>query len=90
MGLPAENVEGYEKSAPTASAGALKAKLLLVHNMEDDNVHFQNTLQMADALEKANRKFQMLIYPQKAHGVTGPVRQHLLESITEFFEANLK
>ena len=90
MGLPAENAEGYEKSAPTASAGALKAKLLLVHNMEDDNVHFQNTLQMADALEKANRKFQMLIYPQKAHGVTGPVRQHLLESITEFFEANLR
>jgi len=89
MGLPSENVEGYAKSAPTASAGALKAKLLLIHNIEDDNVHFQNTLQMADALEKANRKFQMLIYPQKAHGVTGPVRQHLLESITEFFEQNL-
>ena len=90
MGLPSENVDGYEKSAPVNSAGALKAKLLLVHNMEDDNVHFQNTLQMADALERANRKFQMLIYPQKAHGVSGPVRQHLLESITDFFEQSLK
>ncbi len=90
MGLPSENVDGYAKSAPTASAGALKAKLLIIHNIEDDNVHFQNTLQMADALEKANRKFQMLIYPQKAHGVTGPVRQHLLESITDFFEQNLR
>ena len=90
MGLPSENADGYEKSAPVNAAGALKAKLLLVHNMEDDNVHFQNTLQMADALERANRKFQMLIYPQKAHGVSGPVRQHLLESITEFFEQSLK
>ncbi len=90
MGLPSENAEGYAKSSPVNSAGALKAKLLIIHNMEDDNVHFQNTLQMADALEKANRKFQMLIYPQKAHGVTGPVRRHLLESITEFFEQNLR
>jgi len=90
MGIPSENVEGYAKSAPVTSAGALKAKLLIIHNMEDDNVHFQNTLQMADALEKANRKFQMLIYPQKTHGVTGPVRRHLLESITDFFEQNLR
>ncbi|MDQ6678620.1 MAG: DPP IV N-terminal domain-containing protein [Acidobacteriota bacterium] len=89
MGLPSENPEGYAKSAPLTSAGALQAKLLMIHNVEDDNVHFQNTLQMADALEKANRKFLMLIYPQKAHGVTGPVRKHLLESITGFFESNL-
>jgi len=90
MGLPAENEENYKRSSPLTRAADLKAKLLLVHNMEDDNVHFQNTLQMADALEQANRKFQMLIYPQKAHGVTGPVRQHLLESITEFLEQNLR
>jgi len=90
MGLPADNEENYKRSSPLTRAADLKAKLLLVHNMEDDNVHFQNTLQMADALERANHKFQMLIYPQKAHGVTGPVRQHLLESITEFFEQNLR
>ncbi len=90
MGLPSENPEGYLKSAPTTSAAALASKLMIVHNIEDDNVHFQNSLQMADALEKADRKFQMLIYPQKAHGVTGPVTKHLRESITEFFEQNLK
>ena len=37
----------------------------MIHNVEDDNVHFQNTLQMADALEKAGKQFFMLVYPQK-------------------------
>ena len=43
-----------------------------MHNIEDDNVHCQNTLQMANALEKAGKQFQMLVYPQKSHGVGGP------------------
>ncbi len=90
MGLPRENEQGYKTSAPVNSAAALQAKLLIVHNLEDDNVHFQNSVQMANALEKADRKFEMLVYPQKAHGVTGPVTRHLRESITEFFEKNLK
>ncbi|MCU1258385.1 MAG: peptidase dipeptidylpeptidase domain protein, partial [Bryobacterales bacterium] len=85
-----ENESGYRKSSPVYSAAALQAKLLIVHNIEDDNVHFQNSLQMADALEKADRRFEMLVYPQKAHGVTGPVTKHLRESITAFFEENLK
>jgi dipeptidyl-peptidase-4 len=68
----------------------LGSKLLIIHNIEDDNVHFANTMQMADALEKAGRQFSMLIYPQKTHGVTGPARRHLLEAMTSFFEANLK
>lgn len=90
MGLPSDNVEGYKSTTPQAVASQLKAKLLIVHNIEDDNVHFANTMQMADALEKAGRQFYMLIYPQRAHGVSGPVRRHLLEETTAFFEANLK
>ena len=91
MGLPDTNPEGYRTSSPIESASALEGtKLLIIHNFEDDNVHFQNTLQMADALEKAGRKFSMLVYPQKAHGVTGPVQRHLLESTTSFFEENLR
>ncbi|MCC6857218.1 MAG: S9 family peptidase [Bryobacterales bacterium] len=90
MGLPSDNQEGYRRSAPLHQAGAMKAELLLVHNFEDDNVHFQNTLQMADALQKAGRSFEMLIYPQKAHGVTGPVRRQMLESLTRFLERYLK
>jgi dipeptidyl-peptidase-4 len=90
MGLPSENAAGYERSSPIQHAADLRAKLLLLHNVEDDNVHFQNTLQMADALEKADRQFRMVIYPQKSHGVTGPIRRHLSETIVEFFDEALK
>lgn len=90
MGLPQDNAEGYKRSAPGQKAEGLKAKLLIVHNFGDDNVHFQNTLQMADALERAGKQFQMMVYPQKSHGVSGPVRKQMLEGMTEFFEKSLK
>ncbi len=90
MGLPSENPEGYRASSPQEYAGKLKAKLLMLHNIEDDNVLFQNTVQMADAFERAGKLFDMVIYPQKSHGVTGPLRKQLLEKTTDFFEKNLK
>lgn len=65
-------------------------KLLMIHNAEDDNVHFQNSIQMAEALERAGKQFFMLVYSQKTHGVTGPEYKQLLEEETAFFEENLK
>jgi dipeptidyl-peptidase 4 len=90
MGLPEENPEGYKRSSPQTNAGDISARLLIVHNLEDDNVHFQNTVQMANALEKAGKQFQMLVYPQKSHGVTGPVRKQMLQAMMEFFDKSLK
>jgi dipeptidyl-peptidase-4 len=90
MGLPQDNADGYRRSSVVAKAADLTAKLLIVHNFGDDNVHFQNTLQMSDALERAGKHFELMMYPQKAHGVTGPVRKQMLEGLTEFFEKNLK
>jgi dipeptidyl-peptidase-4 len=90
MGLPAENPDGYRKTNLSLSAGKLKGSLLIIHNLQDDNVLFQNTLQMADALERAGSKFEMLVYPQKSHGVSGPARRQMLESMMDFFERTLK
>jgi dipeptidyl-peptidase 4 len=91
MGLPADDEEGYRVSAPALSAAGLEGtKLLIIHNLEDDNVHFQNSVQMAEALEKADKRFYMLVYSQKTHGVTGPEYKHLLDEETAFFEENLK
>jgi dipeptidyl-peptidase-4 len=90
LGLPSENAEGYRASSPVDNAASLKASLLLVHNIEDDNVLFQNTVQMTDALEQAGKLFDMAIYTGKSHGVTGPVRRQLLETLTDFFETHLK
>ncbi len=90
MGLPDQNKDGYERSSPQTHAADLKAKLLIIHNIEDDNVHFANTLQMAAALERANRPFRMVIYPQKSHGVSGDYSKSLNATILQFFEENLK
>ena len=89
LGLPQENEEGYRLSSAVNHAANLQSKLMLVHNFEDDNVLFQNSLQMMDALQKAGKQFEVMIYPQKSHGVTGPARRHMLVALTDFFEKNL-
>lgn len=90
MGLPSDNEDGYKRSSPVHHAANLKSKLMLIHCFEDDNVLFQNTFQMAAALERAGKHFQLVIYPIKAHGVTGPLRKHRDEAIVAFFEEHLK
>jgi dipeptidyl-peptidase-4 len=64
--------------------------LLLLHNFEDDNVLFQQTMQMASELQSAGKHFDFQIYPQKTHGVTGSYRKHMMELMTAFLERQLK
>ncbi len=89
MGLPQDNEKAYLDSSPVHKAKNLEGKLMLVHNFADDNVLFQNMLQMTDALQRAGKHFELSIYPQKSHGVTGPARNHLNEAMVEFFERHL-
>jgi dipeptidyl-peptidase-4 len=63
---------------------------MLVHNFGDDNVLYQNNMQMQMALQNARKQYELLVYPQKAHGVTGPLSRHMREAMTEFFERTLK
>ena len=90
MGLPKENAEAYQSTALPPKAKNLKAKLMIVHNFEDDNVLFQNTLQMMNALQLAGKEFEFMLYPQKTHSVTGPAAKQMNESTLDFFERNLK
>lgn len=90
LGLPEDNEEGYRLSSPIHNAANLKAPLLLAHNYGDDNVLFQQSFQMMAELEKAGKLYESVLYPQRTHGVSGPIRKHLLESMTVFFERNLK
>ena len=89
MGLPEENAEGYKRSSPQTNAREIKARLLILHNIEDDNVHFQNSLQMANVLEREDKQFQMIVYPQKSHGVRGPVERQMHQAMLDFFEKAL-
>jgi dipeptidyl-peptidase-4 len=90
MGLPSENPDGYAGTNLPLKAGNLKGNLLLVHNFEDDNVLFQNMLQATEALQRNGKLFELMVYPQKAHGVSGGLRNHLNELMTSFFERTLK
>jgi dipeptidyl-peptidase-4 len=89
MGLPSKNPEGYEKSSTIRAAANLKGKLLIVCNFEDDNVLFQNTMQMMTALHQANKEFEFMLYPQKTHGVSGSLREGMYRQLTDFFIDNL-
>ncbi len=90
MGLPEKNADGYKNTALPQRAANLKGSLMILHNYEDDNVLFQNSLQMIDALERAGKQFDLVLYTQKAHGVTGPEAQHVNAAMLGFFERNLK
>lgn len=90
LGRPQENEDGYKSSSPVHSAANLKGKLLLMHNIEDDNVLFGNALQMMNALQVAGKDFETVIYSGKSHGVMGKARQHMLEKQTRFFVESLK
>lgn len=90
MGLPEENAKGYDASSNVKNAAKLQGKLLILHNIEDDNVLFQNTMQMVNALEQANKQYFLQLYPQKTHGVFGPLRRPLDEAMLAFFDRNLK
>jgi dipeptidyl-peptidase-4 len=91
MGLPEENPAGYRTSSPVESASGIDGTaLLILHNIEDDNVHFQNSLQMANALEMAGKNFFMVVYPGRMHNVTDAPRRQMLAETTKFFEDNLR
>jgi dipeptidyl-peptidase 4 len=85
-----ENQEGYKQNSPVYFADRLKGKYLLVHGMADDNVHFQHTVEMANALIKANKQFDTYFYPNKNHGIYGgTARIHLYTKMTQFILDNL-
>jgi len=90
MRTPQENPEGYDLNSPLNFAERLKGKLLLVHGTADDNVHFQNTMRMVEALVQANKQFDWAVYPDKNHGIYGgQTRVQLYTKMTNFIINNL-
>jgi dipeptidyl-peptidase-4 len=90
MRTPAENAEGYDDNSPINHVDKLKGKYLIVHGSGDDNVHVQNTLEMVNALVKADKDFDMFIYPNRNHGIYGGnTRLHLFNMLLDFTLENL-
>ena len=85
-----ENPDGYHDNSPIYFADQLKGAYLLVHGVGDDNVHFQNSVEMANALIRANKQFDTMFYPNRNHGIYGQnARIHLYTKMTDFLMENL-
>jgi dipeptidyl-peptidase-4 len=91
QGLPKDNGKGYDDLFLAKVADKLHGSLFLAHGTSDDNVHFQNSVQMIEALVKAGKQFHFMAYPNKTHSISGPEdRDHLFHAIEDYFEHELK
>lgn len=85
MQTPAENPKGYDDNSPINFVQGLQGKFFLIHGAADDNVHYQNSMEMISALVKANKQFDLFIYPNKNHGIYGGnTRNHLFNMIHNY------
>jgi len=70
LGLPQENPDDYKKTSALTYANNLKGNLLLIHGTGDDNVHYQNTEALINELIAAKKRFTLMAYPNRSHGMT--------------------
>jgi dipeptidyl aminopeptidase/acylaminoacyl peptidase len=87
MNTPQENPDGYNATSVVKAAKDLHGRLLLVHGLLDDNVHVQNTVQLVEALQRADKDFEVMFYPRARHGIAGKHYQRLM---VDFMKRTLK
>jgi len=90
-GLPQEHPEEWKQSSPITFADQLKGNLLVVHGTGDDNVHFQGTEMLVNALVAANKPFTIMPYPNRSHSINeGPgTTKHLYSLLTRYLHEHL-
>lgn len=90
MGTPENNAEGYRDSSVLSRVDRLKGRLLLVHGMIDENVHFRHTARLVSALIAARKPFELLPLPSERHSARRAAdRAYEAERKAEFFERTL-
>ena len=91
-GLPSDKSStSYTDLDLAKVADKLHGSLLLLHGTSDDNVHFQNSIQMVEALVEAGKQFRFMAYPNKTHSIAGATDQtHLFHLIEDHFVRELK
>ena len=91
MGLPQENREDFIRGSPITHAKNLKGNLLYVHGTGDDNVHYQNAELLINELIRHNKVFQLMIYPNRSHGISEGegTSEHLSTIFTDFIRKHL-
>jgi dipeptidyl-peptidase-4 len=91
MGLPQQNPDGYRRGSPISFVSGLRGNLLVVHGSGDDNVHFQNTEALVNALVAANKPFTMMDYPGRTHCICEGegTTLHLFSLLTRYLHERL-
>jgi dipeptidyl-peptidase-4 len=91
MGLPPDDPEAYKIASPTTFAKNLKGDLLIVHGTGDDNVHYQQTEYLINALVAANKPFTMMAYPNRTHSISEGegTTLHLFSLLTRYLNEHL-
>ncbi len=88
MNTPQENPDGYDATSVVKAAKNLHGRLLIVHGVMDDNVHVQNALQLVEALQRADKDFEVMIYPRARHGGFTP--RHYQRLVIDFMKRALR
>ena len=86
MDQPKDNPDGYQAGSVLTYTDQYQGHLLIVHGAMDDNVHYQNSVQLILELQKLNKPFELMIYPNQRHGVGGLWRSHVLQTEEEFWQ----
>ncbi len=87
MRTPQQNASGYQNGSPSTLASSLSGRLLLIHGTADDNVHFQNTIEYTSALIKANKQFELFVFPDQNHSIPGSHnRNYLYTKVIDFLK----
>lgn len=91
MGLPQANAEDYRQASPVTFTDGLRGDLLLVHGSGDDNVHYQNSEALVNALVAANKPFQLMVYPNRTHCICERqgTTMHLYSLLTRYLHEHL-
>jgi len=91
LGLPDENPEQYKEASPLSYVGGLRGDLLVVHGSGDDNVHFQNSEALINALVAADKQFTMMDYPNRTHCICEGenTSRHLYGLLTRYLQEHL-
>lgn len=93
MDTPQNNPEGYKYTSVLGKVSKYRSekgsRLYITHGTSDDNVHFQNTLQLIDALQRAGKQFDLMIYPGGMHGYRGAQSVHDREAARNFWLKHL-
>jgi dipeptidyl-peptidase-4 len=90
MGTPASNPTGYLETSLVPVAQNLRGKLLVVHALMDENVHFEHSARLIDALVRADKDFDLMVFPGERHGYrTREARRYAYRRVIDYFASNL-